>query len=114
MLGGLLAGSIAVGSLVPGTNDNDFDMSDKFVHALAYFVLMFWFSGIWRRERHWILAIAIFAFGVAIELAQGITPSRSLELADAAANAGGILLALVLARFLPEGWCRRVEQYIFS
>lgn len=113
-LGWLLIAGVAAGSLVPGGTIGDFSVSDKVLHALAYFVLMFWFSGLYRRERHWILALAIVAFGFALELAQAGTASRSFDLYDAAANASGILLALVLAWFVFEGWCRRVEQILFS
>jgi len=113
-LGWLLIAGVAAGSLVPGGTIGDFSVSDKVLHSLAYFVLMFWFSGLYRRERHWILALAIVAFGFALELAQAGTASRSFDLYDAAANASGILLALVLAWFVFEGWCRRVEQILFS
>ena len=72
------------------------------------------FSGLYRRERYWLVAIAIFAFGLALDVAQAGTSSRSYDLADVTANAGGILLALALAWLGFEGWCRRVEQLIFS
>jgi len=114
-LGCLLVAGVAVGSLIPAeTLEGALSLSDKAMHALAYFVLMFWFSGLCRRERHWMVALAIFGFGFALEFAQTGTSSRSFDLSDAAANAGGILLALALAWFLFEGWCRRVEQFVFS
>ena len=65
-------------------------------------------------ERHWIVAALIFALGFAIDLAQGATPTRTFDLTDVAANAGGILIGLVLAWFLLAGWCRRVEQLLVS
>lgn len=111
--GWLLVAGVAVGSLLPGDTLKGVSVSDKILHAGVYFVLMFWFSGLYRRERHWILALAIFAFGFALELAQAGTASRSFDPVDAAANAGGILLALALAWLLFAGWCRRVEQLIF-
>jgi len=113
-LGWLLVAGVAAGSLLPGRTLEGIAVSDKYLHALAYFVLMFWFSGLCRRERYWVLALAIFAFGFALELAQAGTSSRSFDLDDAVANAGGILLALALAWFLFEDWCRRVEQFVFS
>ena len=109
----LLVAGVAVGSLIPSSSIEGVELGDKGLHALAYFVLMLWFSGLYQRQRHWMLALAIFAFGFALELAQAGTPSRSFDLADAAANASGILLALALAWFLFEGWCRRVEQLVF-
>lgn len=114
-LGCLLVTGVAVGSLIPAEVLEDaFSLSDKAVHALTYFALTLWFSGLFRRERHWIVAAAIFAFGFALELAQAGTATRVFELTDAAANTSGILLALALAWFLFEGWCGRVEQLIFS
>ena len=114
-LGWLLVAGVAVGSLIPAsTLEGAFSFSDKAMHALAYFVLTFWFAGLCRRERYWILALVSCAFGFALELAQAGTSSRSFDLIDAAANAGGILLALALAWFLFEGWCRRVEQLVIS
>lgn len=113
-LGSLLAAGIAVGSLVPGEYLQAISIRDKVLHALAYFALTLWFSGLYRRERYWLVAIAIFAFGLALDVAQAGTSSRSYDLADVTANAGGILLALALAWLGFEGWCRRVEQLIFS
>jgi VanZ family protein len=114
VLGGLFAAGIAVGSLIPGEYLEGISIRDKVLHALAYFLLMFWFAGLFRRGRHWIVAIAIFLFGLALDVAQAGTSSRSYDLADVAANAGGILLALALAWFLSESWCRRVEQLFIS
>jgi VanZ family protein len=114
-LGCLLVAGVAVGSLIPArVIEGTFSLGDKALHLLAYFVLTFWFAGLCRRERYWILALAVFAFGFALELAQSGTSSRSFDPGDAIANTGGILLALALAWFLFVGWCRRVEQLVFS
>ena len=75
---------------------------------------MIWFSGLYRRERHWIVALLLLALGFGLDMAQSMSSTRSFEMADVAANAGGILLGLVLARFVFEGWCRRVEGWFFS
>lgn len=113
VLGGLLAAGVAVGSLIPGEYLEGISIRDKVMHALAYFLLMLWFAGLYRRERYWLVALALFAFGLALDVAQAGTSSRSYDLADVAANAGGILVGLALAWLLFEGWCRRVEQIIF-
>jgi VanZ family protein len=114
--GWLLIIGVTVGSLMPGSYLeflSHFSIRDKALHALAYLVLMLWFAGLYPRDRHWIVAALIFTLGFAIDLAQGATPSRTFDLADVAANAGGILVGLVLAWFLFAGWCRRVEQLLF-
>ena len=110
-LGALLVAGVAVGSLLPGDWVPTFSIRDKALHAASYFTLMAWFSGIYRRERHWIVALLLLAFGFALDAVQGTTPTRSFEFADVAANGGGILLALILSRFLLEGWCRHVERW---
>ena len=51
---------------------------------------------------------------VGLDLAQGATPSRVFDLRDVAANAGGILVGLLLSRFVFVGWCQRVEQLFIS
>jgi VanZ family protein len=113
-VGWLLVAGVAVGSLVPSSFVDDVSIRDKPLHAMAYLALTLWFAGLYRRERHWILAALIFAFGFALDVAQSGTATRSFDLADVAANAGGILVGLVLAWFLFAGWCQRVEQLVFS
>jgi hypothetical protein len=112
--GWLLVIGISIGSLIPGDYLPDFSIRDKLLHAGAYGLLMLWFAGLYRRERHWIIAALIFALGFALDLAQAGTSSRSFELADVAANAGGILVGFALAFTLFEGWCRRFEQLFLA
>jgi VanZ family protein len=113
-VGCLLAAGVTVGSLMPSSYIGNVAIRDKPLHLMTYLLLMLWFAGIYRRERHWILAIVIFAFGFVLDAAQSWTATRSFDLADVSANAGGILVGLVLAWFLFAGWCRRVEQFVFS
>jgi VanZ family protein len=82
---------------------------DKIAHALVYGTLALWFFGIYRRARHWRVALWLAGLGVALELAQGLGSTRFAELADALANIGGIGLALLAARAGLSGWCGRVE-----
>jgi VanZ family protein len=112
--GWLLAGGVLVGSLMPGSYLEAFSIRDKLLHAGAYCLLMLWFSGLFRRERYWIIAICVFAFGFALDIAQAGTATRSFDLADVAANASGILVGFALAWWLLAGWCRRVEQLFLS
>jgi VanZ family protein len=114
MLGWALVVGVAVGSLMPANYIAGVPASDKGMHALAYFTLMLWFAGQYARERHWILAVLIFSLGFALDLAQGLIPTRRFDLADVAVNAGGILAAFALSWFLLAGWCRRVEEFFVS
>jgi VanZ family protein len=109
-LGWLLVAGVVVGSLMPGSWVPGFSPRDKLLHAGSYFILMVWFSGLYRRERHLAIALLLLAFSFALDVAQSATPSRVFELGDVAANAGGILIGLLLARWIFAGWCQRVEQ----
>lgn len=114
-LGWTLVAGVCFGSLMPSTwIPGGFTVRDKILHAGAYLVLMLWFSGIYARRRHWIIALLLFILGFALDFAQAGSATRTFDLRDVAANAGGILLGFALAWFLFEGWCRRVEQWIGS
>lgn len=113
-LGWLLVAVVCVASLLPAAWVPTFSIQDKVLHASAYFLLMLWFSGLYSRERHWIIALLLFTLGLMLDIAQAPEATRNFDLADVAANAGGILGALVLSWFIFEGWCRRIERLIFS
>lgn len=112
-LGWLLVAGVSAASLLPADWVPTFSIKDKVLHASAYFLLMFWFGGLYRRERHWIVALLLFALGFVLDIAQAGTATRHFDLTDVAANAGGILLAFMLSWFVFEGWCRRIEQRLF-
>jgi len=67
--------------------------ADKYEHLLAYGVLMYWW-GMVQPLRRWRWAIALALLGVVLELAQGMTPHRSMDWHDALANAAGVAIAL--------------------
>jgi VanZ family protein len=66
---------------------------DKIGHLLSYGALMAWWCQLYGApgRRRW-LAIGFIALGGALELAQGLTPSRTPELLDLAADSAGVLL----------------------
>lgn len=109
-LGWLLVAGVVVGSLLPGNLAPDLPVRDKLLHAGSYLLLMVWFSGLYNRERHLLIAALLLMLGLALDFAQSASPGRSFELADVAANASGILAGLLLARFALANWCQRVEQ----
>lgn len=87
---------------------------DKLHHLLAYAGLML----VWRlampqanTRTQLKLAILLMLMGVAIEFAQGLTPYRVFEWADALANATGVCLgwsvAALLIRVRPSNWFRQ-------
>lgn len=72
---------------------------DKTNHLLAFGSLAF--SGVWalwREPRHWWrLAAVLLAYGVGIEIAQGLLPPRSADAADVLADGVGIAIGLLAA-----------------
>ena len=115
VLGWLLVLVVVVGSLLPGQAVSAVSLfNDKAQHALAYCVLTLWFTGFYRRGLYPWIAIVLFGLGVALDLLQGLTKTRSLEWLDVGANLTGIVVGLVLAASLLGGWCQRVEQRLLS
>lgn len=97
-------------SLWPGGVPLPIDVWDKIEHSSGYLLLALWFLGLYPRDRYPRVAFACFLFGVLIELLQGLTPTRSMDPADVAANAVGIAFALGLAYAGLGGWAARIER----
>ncbi|NIP73665.1 MAG: hypothetical protein GWO16_11840 [Gammaproteobacteria bacterium] len=75
------------------------DWGDKAGHAAAYLVLMGWYAQLYHPPgARLAVAGALMALGFGLELIQGQIAGRSFELADAAANGAGVLLAWWLTR----------------
>lgn len=113
-LGWVLVVGVVVGSLVPGQSIQAVNVPDKLLHAGTYGLLMVWFSGLYRRGLYVAIAAALFALGVALDLLQGLTRTRSFDLHDLAANLAGVLVGCALAFVVVGGWCQRVEQRLLS
>lgn len=77
-------------ALMPGTGGQDwFVHADKLRHAAAFLAL--WAIGKQARfQPSWALAAVLLAFGIGIELAQALTPTREPSLGDVLADALGI------------------------
>lgn len=113
-LGWLLVVGVAVGSLVPGQTIRAVTVDDALLHAGAYGLLMVWFSGLYRRGLYVVIAATLFALGIALDLLQGLTRTRSFDWYDVAADLVGILVGCALAFALVGGWCQRVERRLLS
>ncbi len=112
LAGWLMIGAVVVGSLMPGQMLPRLVASDKLLHASVYFLLMIWFAGLYRRSRHAWIALGLIALGLALDVLQGMTTSRTFDPRDVAANIGGIVAAFVLSYRLLEGWCQRMERWL--
>ena len=113
-LGWLLVMGVIVGSLLPGPSLPNVSMNDKFEHAGAYCLLMVWFAGLYPRRLYLLIAAVLLALGIGLDLLQGLSETRSLELFDILADLVGIAVGLVLSVSLLGGWCQRLEQRLLS
>ncbi|MEO0617250.1 MAG: hypothetical protein AAFY69_14065 [Pseudomonadota bacterium] len=86
---------------------------DKAAHIIGFFGATMWFAGVYQRSRWLHVAAGMMLFGVLTELAQGLlTRSRSADPMDFVADAGGVLLALAVARLGFEHWARWAERLL--
>jgi len=86
---------------------------DKFEHAVAYVCLTVWFTGIVARPRYWQVALALTAFGLAIEFLQAAMPfGRHGDPLDLVANVAGIGAGIALATWTTGGWAARMEAWL--
>jgi VanZ family protein len=113
-LGWLLVTAVIVGSLLPGTALQGIHVSDKVMHAGAYFVLMVWFAGFYRHAAYPVIATILIALGLALDVLQLLTASRSFDWYDVAMNSSGVIVGFVLSTLLLGGWCQRVERRLLS
>ena len=94
---------------VPGTAG----LNDKFMHATGYLGLTLWFTGIYPRARYLVIALSLFAMGIAVEILQGVMHAgRNADPRDVAANALGVVLGISLALSFLGGWMQRIESWV--
>jgi VanZ family protein len=106
---------ILYSTLAPSAYVPDLHVNDKIEHATAFFGLTFWFGGLVRRQRFWILGVSMSALGAAIEVAQGTMGlGRDMDIHDWIADTCGVLIALaILLTCVPRrrgSWLRWVES----
>ncbi|HFC54352.1 MAG TPA: VanZ family protein [Gammaproteobacteria bacterium] len=81
-------------SLTPRPVELRIDYGDKYLHLLAYFVLMWWFQQLYPARGARLLLLCLFTgMGVGLEYLQGISGMRVFDPADMVANGLGALLA---------------------
>jgi VanZ family protein len=99
-------------SLWPGGAPLPVHVWDKLQHVVGYFLLVFWYVGIYPRQRDPLIGAAALGFGILIEGLQALTPTRSAELGDVLAEVIGIAIAIGLARAGLGGWALGVERVL--
>lgn len=75
--------------------ENWFPHADK-LHHLWFFAVLWWLGLRTRLLPGWALGLVLFFYGVGIELAQGLTVTRSASVDDVVADMAGVLLGVAL------------------
>ncbi|HTB69089.1 MAG TPA: hypothetical protein VK727_22905 [Steroidobacteraceae bacterium] len=107
---------ILYSTLAPSAYVPDLHLNDKIEHTTAFFGMTFWFGGLVRRPRFWVLGALMSALGAAIEVAQGTMGlGRDMDINDWIADTCGVLIALaILLTCVPRSrgsWLRWVESF---
>jgi VanZ family protein len=93
--------------------DTNLPYQDKLLHALAYFLLTFWFMQIYHVRHHVIRWVMFFlCLGLLLEYLQGFDPKRYSEVGDMVANTLGVLAAVGVARTPLRYMLVKLEQSI--
>ena len=85
-------------------------LNDKLEHVAAYAGLMAWFGGMFRRVSQLKVGVALVVLGGGLELLQGLTPTRTPDVLDLAADTVGVLIGLALSMTVLTRWCQRIEN----
>ena len=93
---------IPISAELPGT--------DKTLHFITYFLLSAFFTTLVQLPRSlWLVAAGLVLFGVLMEILQGLTGYRYLEIMDMLANGLGVLVGLTIRLTPLPIWFRRIE-----
>jgi VanZ family protein len=89
------------------------DWNDKTEHCVGYFLLTFWFCGIYPRRSYWKVGLAMLGMGALVEILQGLMRmGRHADVMDLVADAVGIAPALLLSLTPLGRWPRWIEAFI--
>jgi VanZ family protein len=109
----LLVAGVIYGSLSPAPALAVPGNLDKIEHFSSYLILAVWFTALYPRSRYWLVAVALLALGLTMELMQHIMAlGRFADPRDMVANAAGVLLGSVLAVVATGGWVRKVDAWL--
>jgi VanZ family protein len=100
-------------SLAPITEMNLPAWNDKLEHAFGYFLLTFWFCGIYPRRQYWLVGLAMFGMGILVEVLQGAMQlGRQADVRDLIADTIGIVPAMLLSLTPLGRWPRWLEALV--
>jgi VanZ family protein len=89
------------------------DWNDKYEHGVGYFLLAFWFCGIYPRRSYWKVGLAMLGMGALVEVLQGaMHMGRHADVMDLVADLVGIIPAVLLSLTPLGRWPRWIEALI--
>ncbi len=88
--------------------------SDKLLHLVAYFSIMGWFVQLYGGVTRVYYGIGFVVLGIVLELLQGLTSYRMLEVLDMVANGGGVVLAYLVGISGFDQLLARLERALFT
>jgi VanZ family protein len=92
----------------------DWPFSDKMEHFLVYTCIMLWFGFIYLPgKKYLLLGLSLILLGVTLELLQGASGYRSMEVSDACFNALGVFAGWLLARTRLSSTLLWMERLIY-
>lgn len=115
LIGYLLIAVVVYQTLTAHPVSAGFNISDKFLHTVGYFILMGWFVQIYHGQRqkfYW--AFIFVALGTGLEFLQDLGGVRFYEVNDMLANASGVLLAWALSATKFSDSILVFEKYILK
>ncbi len=104
--------TLAVVSLIPVP---DLGGSDKFGHFISYAMLSAFYSLlVEQRKTLWRILFGLIAYGLLLEILQGLTDYRSGDLADALANSLGVITGLGFYFSPLRQILRKVDRWLLT
>ena len=115
-LGWLAVSALIYESLTPSPPElPHFVFADKLAHFMAYGLIMLWFGFIYAPgKKYLLLGSGLILLGVVLELLQGASGYRSMEVRDASANALGVAVGWLLAHTRLSSLLLWAERLIYS
>jgi len=90
-------------------------LADKMAHFMAYAWIMLWFGFIYKPgKKYLLLGLSLILLGVTLELLQGASGYRSMEVLDASFNILGVFAGWLLALTRLSSTLLWIERLIYN
>ena len=116
-IGWLMVVGLCYFSLIANPPELDIDVEyfDKVRHFVAYFILMFWFAQLYKKNKSRIgYGIFFILMGIILEVLQGLGGIRYFEYYDMLANTLGVVLAFLITKKHGDMLLLSIERIIIK